>query len=127
MRGLIWTVSVSLLLIVGIGVFSGRYSDFVSDEMRGQLTRLEEKIRDTQWTEASQMAEDMEKSWQRRGDVLSMWVNHADVDDVRTGLKRLRVAIRAQDALQTFLSAADLSEALDHVYHRDALRLKNIL
>ena len=127
MRGLIWTVSVSLLLIVGIGVFSGRYSDFVSDEMRGQLTRLEEKIRDTQWTEASQMAEDMEKSWQRRGDVLSMWVNHADVDDVRMGLKRLRVAIRAQDALQTFLSAADLSEALDHVYHRDALRLKNIL
>lgn len=127
MRGLTVTVAVSFLLILGIGLFSGNYSHFVSEEMQGQTKLMERMIASGQWAEAGKMAEEMEKTWQTRGDILSMWVNHGDVDDVSAGLKRLRVSIEAREPFHSLLCAAEVGEALDHVYHRDSLRLKNIL
>ena len=126
MRGLSRTVIISFLLILGIGIFSGRYSRFISDEMRGQVRLMEQYVQEEQWDEAVRMAEEMEKTWRGRGDVLSMWVNHDDVDAVSAGLLRLRTALNARDGFHSLLYAAELREAVSHVYHRDSLQLKNI-
>lgn len=127
MRGLTVTVLISLALILGIGLFSGNYSRFISEEMQEQTELLTQRIASGEWTEAEKMAEEMAHAWKGRGDVLSMWVNHADVDDVSAGLEKLQVSIRARETFYSQLCAAELREALDHVYHRDSLRLKNIL
>lgn len=127
MRGLTWTVIISFLLILGIGIFSGRYSHFISDEMRGQLRPMGRHIQGEQWDEAARMAEEMEKTWQKRGDILSMRVNHGDVDEVSAGLLRLRASLEARDEFHSLLYAAELSGAVSRVYHRNSLQLKNIL
>lgn len=127
MRRLTGTVLISFILILGFGIFSGNYSLFVSGEMQDQVAVMEEKVTKAQWTEAETMVLQMEQAWQQRGDILSMWVNHGDVDDVSAGLKKLRVAVAAREPFYTLLCAAEVKEALDHVYHRDSLRLKNIL
>ena len=127
MRGLTLTVLISFALILGIGLFSGNYSRFISEEMQARTELLAQRIASGDWTEADGMAQEMARAWQKRGDVLSMWVNHGDVDDVSTGLEKLQVSIEARESFYSLLCAAELREALDHVYHRDSLRLKNIL
>lgn len=120
------TAAVTLALILGIGIFSGSYSRFVSEEMQGQMKTLGEKVLSGAWTEARQMQRDLADTWQRRGDLLSLWVNHGDVDNVGAGLRQLEVSLDREETFYSLLYAAELEESLSHIYHRDALMLKNI-
>ena len=126
MRGMLITLGVTLALILGIGIFSGNYSRFVGDEMQGQMKNMETIIRDGEFARARQMLTDIKKIWQQRSDILSMWVNHADVDNVSGGLRQLEVSLQEEETYFSLLYAAELQEALSHIYHRDALMLKNI-
>lgn len=126
MRGMAITLAVTLLLILSISIFSGRYSRFVSEEMQGQMENMEPLIRNGDFAGARQMQKDMMKAWQERSDLISMWVNHGDVDDVSSGFRRLETALSQEEPFYSLLYAAELKEALSHIYHRDALMLKNI-
>lgn len=126
MRGILITLAVTLALILGIGIFSGNYSRFVSEEMQGQMKQMETLIRDGEFAKSGRMLKDLQESWQQRSNILSMWVNHGDVDDVSCGLRQLEVSLEQRQPYFSLLYAAEVQEALAHIYHRDALMLKNI-
>lgn len=127
MRGMTATVCVSLALIVGIGLACGVYSHRISQEYTVAVERIAAEIRMENWEESLGMARALGQSWQERSDLLSMWVNHADVDAVTVGMAQFQASIEAREKYHSLLYSAELEEALALIYFRDAFALKNIL
>ena len=124
MRYLTVTVAVALALLIGAGVYCTLYSKRVSDDYKALAAQVERDARLEAWPSAQEKALRLAAAWRETGDVLSMWVNHADVDDVTIALSRLQIALEMRDAAESLSIIAELNENLSHIYHRDSLSLK---
>lgn len=127
MKATVWTVVILFILIVAIGIASAAVSAGISQDFTKDLQTAEESIRGEEWDKAEAAVKDMAKEWEATCVWLQLWVNHGDTDEVNLGLERLQAALEAQDKALSLWAAAELNESLRHIYHRDALRMGNIL
>lgn len=79
------------------------------------------------WARAEETAGAYLESWEQTVPRLQMLINHDDTDSVTLSLRRLEAAIRAQDAAGCLTACAELRENAEHLYHRDAFTLANVL
>ena len=126
MRAIAWTTAVSLALILALGLGCGAYSRGVSREFTEGLRAAEENIQSEAWDKALSSAEGMKKAWEEKAELLSLWVNHAAVDEVTVAFSQLRVAVLQKEACHALLFAAQLREALALIDSQDAFALKNV-
>ena len=127
MRAMTATVIVSFALMLALGLYCGAYSKGVSEEMQGQVREMRGEIQAGSLETALWRTADMRRGWEEKSALLSLWVNHGDVDEVSLGLERLETALEQEERFLSLLYAAELGEAVSHLYHRDALMLSNIL
>lgn len=127
MRAMTATVLVSLALMLALGLYCGAYSKDISEEMQGQVREMRGEIQAGSLSAARRRTADMRRDWEEKSALLSLWVNHGDVDEVSLGLERLETALEQEERFFAMLYAAELGEAASHLYHRDALMLSNIL
>lgn len=59
--------------------------------------------------------------------MLQMLINHEDTDAVTLSLLLLQAAIEAQDVPGCLAACAQMRENAQHLYHRDAFTLANVL
>ncbi len=127
MRAMTATVIVSFALMLALGLYCGAYSKGVSEEMQGQVREMRGEIQAGSLETALRRTADMRRGWEEKSALLSLWVNHGDVDEVSLGLERLETALEQEERFLSLLYATELGEAVSHLYHRDALMLSNIL
>ena len=127
MRGMVWVVLAAFALILCIGIFCGAYSSRISEEMQARVSTVASLAEEADTAQALARTRDLMGDWEKRSGLITMWVNHEDVDEVSLGLERLLVALEAEEPFFARLYLAQLQEALSHIYHRDAFQLKNIL
>ena len=127
MRGMLLVVAGTLTLILLIGIFCGMYSSRISEEMQARASTVASLFASGQDREALSCARDLMGDWEGRSGLISMWVNHEDVDEVSINLERLLAALEEEQPFFARLYLTQLQEALSHIYHRDAFQLKNIL
>jgi len=97
MRGMLITVILSFLLVLGMGIYFGMSSKNVSEAFIIYIEEAEAAIQEEEWEEALRLIRAIEKEWEKRSRVLSMWVNHGDVDDVSVGLAQLRISAEEKE------------------------------
>lgn len=117
----------ALALVLGIGFFCGINSSRTSEEMRNRAGEIEALLDAGDWSAALGMTREMLDDWEKRSGILAMWVNHEDVDAVNIQLLQLVVALEEGEHFFARQDLVQLQEALEHIYHRDAFQLKNIL
>ena len=127
MRAMTATVAISLALILALSAACGLYSRRISEDFRLETQRTAAAIREDRWQEAMDRVRRLERQWEKRSEILAMWVNHGDVDEVSIGFARLRLSIEAEERYHSLRCAEELEEALALIYSRDAFTLKNIL
>ena len=127
MRAMIWVVAVTAVLVALIGGFCGAYSSDASQAMRNRVTEMNAVVRSGNTEAAMAEALQLEAEWQEKSALLSLWVNHQDIDDVSIGIQQLKVSIEEGEDYFALRYLAELDEALAHIYHRDAFKLRNIL
>ena len=127
MKATVWTVIVLLVLIIAVGIASATISAKISRDYSQDLSVAEESIRSGDWVKAKLAVDAMKNEWKETCGWLQFWVNHGDTDDVNMALEQLAVAIEAQNMPLSLITSAELGESLRHIYHRDALRIGNIL
>jgi Na+(H+)/acetate symporter ActP len=127
MKATTWTVIILVVFIAAIGIVSTVVSSKVSRDFTQDLTTAEESIRSGDWEKAKQAVDAMKKEWEDTCEWLQFWVNHSDTDDVSMSLERLTAAIEVQDVSLSLITSAELGESLRHIYHRDAIKISNIL
>lgn len=121
-------LSLALLAVVIVGgvlniyttkTISDRYVS-ASEELR-TLTEMED------WSRAEEVAQAYLTSWKDTLAWLQMLINHDDGDEVSQALERIGAGIQAQERLSCLEGCAELREAAEHIYHRDAFTWGNIL
>ncbi len=116
-----------LVLIIALGIASTTISAKTSRDFSEDLAVAEEGIRNRDWEQAERAVAAMMDEWEGTCEWLQFWVNHGDTDDVNMAMEKLEAAIEAQDLPLCLVISAELGESLRHIYHRDALRIGNIL
>ena len=124
---MIWVVAVTAALVALIGGFCGAYSSDTSQALRNRVMEMNAVVRTGNTDAAMAQALQLEEAWQEKSALLCLWVNHQDIDDVNVGIQQLKVSIEVGETHDALRYLAELDEALAHIYHRDAFKLRNIL
>ena len=121
-------IALALLLItVGGGVVTAQKIRSVSDRYVSASQELLSMTEHGEWQRAAETAEAYLDTWRDLMPRLQTIINHEDTDDVTLSLVQLTAAIRARDASACCIACAELRENAQHLYHRDAFTLANVL
>ena len=126
MRTMAATVLASFLLILGTGIFCGHYSRRAADDFSVAVERIAADAERADWEKVTDGVRALQRQWEKRSDLMSLWANHDDLEAITIGLTRLRTAAEDGQRYYTLLYAAELDDALELIYSRDAFSLKNI-
>ncbi|MBQ9299753.1 MAG: DUF4363 family protein [Clostridia bacterium] len=121
-------MSVTILLLVAAVCGTCEWYNGASvRRYRLALMPVEAALDGGQWEEALRLTQQISIQWEREAGFIQLWINHADTDAVTHALRGLEISARNADFLSAMLFYGDCVENFDHLHHRDAFTLKNIL
>lgn len=122
------TVSLVLLaVVIACGVGNIFLTKNISNRYVSAAEELTALSQAEDWPRASETVEAYHTSWKDTLAWLQMLINHDDGDEVSRALERIEAGIQAQDVVTCLEGCSELREAAEHIYHRDAFTLGNIL
>lgn len=122
------TISVILLaVVIGCGVLNIRLTWSISQRYISAAEELRTLVQAEGWQRAEETAGAYHAAWRETLDWLQMLINHGDGDEVSYALEEIQAGAMAQDTVTCLVACARLREAAEHIYHRDAFTLGNIL
>lgn len=123
----LWLSAILTVLTIALGVWSGMETRALSEEYSAMADELRTLAESENWSAVEEALTESQKSWNQKVPWLQMLINHDDVDDVTMALKKLRAGTSAQELVACLEACTELKEYAEHLYHRDALTLGNIL
>jgi predicted Holliday junction resolvase-like endonuclease len=127
MRATLWIIILLVAAILTVGLVSNHVTSKVTQEYSQQAIQIKESIKKDDWDGARRITEEMEKKWKSTCEWLQFWVDHQDTDNVNLALKKILAAIEVKNLDSYYQADADLMESLQHVQHRSALTIGNLL
>lgn len=116
-----------LLVTVGCGLFTGHEIRQISHRYVSASQEVLSMTEHREWQRAADTVGAYLEDWRALLPRLQMIINHEDTDSVSLSLVQLEAAIRVQDASACCIACAELRENAEHLYHRDAFTLANVL
>lgn len=121
-------ISIVLLVLVILG---GVGNIFLTKDISNRYVSAAEELsalaQEKNWPRAMDTVKGYLSSWKDTLAWLQMLINHDDGDEVSRALERIEAGIQGQDVLTCLEGCSELREAAEHIYHRDAFTLGNIL
>ena len=121
---------VSLVILLLVAAVCGTcewYNGAAVRRYRLALMPVETALDGKQWQEALRRTQAISSQWEKEAGLIQLWINHADTDAVTHALRGLEISAQNEDFLSAMLFYGDCVENFDHLHHRDAFTLKNIL
>lgn len=127
MRKKIWSIAITLPLVLAFGIGSMAFTRHLSTAYKETVERAEDSVRAGEYEAAGSVLAKLAEEWEASEKVLRLWVPHTDTDGVTIHLKEARAGIALRDETMCAEHLTALLEALDHLHHRDDLTIENIL
>jgi len=118
---------VLLAVVIVCGVMNIHLTKELSNRYISAAEELREMVLAGEWRRAGETVEAYHDRWKDTLEWLQMLINHADGDEVSSALECIGAGVEAQDLVTCLQGCAQLREAAEHLYHRDAFTLGNIL
>lgn len=118
---------VLLAIVIVCGVMNIHLTKDISTKYISAAEELRTMTKAEDWTRAGETVEAYHQEWRNTISWLQMLINHSDGDEVSRALERIEAGVQAQDSITCLEGCAELREAAEHIYHRDAFTLGNIL
>ncbi|MBQ9196292.1 MAG: DUF4363 family protein [Clostridia bacterium] len=116
-----------LSLVAAVCGYCEWYNGHTARRYALALEPVEKAVEEENWEDAASRTSMLLSQWERESGFIQLWINHADTDAVSHALRGLLTAARNADSLSALLFYGDCLENFDHLHHRDAFTLKNIL
>lgn len=127
MRTSLWiTIGLLAATIIG-GLLTAREMRGLSERYVSAAEELRSMAAHEEWPRAAETAAAYLADWRERVPVLQTLINHEDTDSVTLALVTLQASIEAKDKAGCLIACAELRENAQHLYHRDAFTLANVL
>ena len=124
----VWISLILLALTIGLGVWSGEEVRALSEEYAASAEELRTLCGSGELDGRGGCAAKMpERVGRQKVPWLQTLINHDDVDAVTTALKKIEAGISSRELPLCLEACAELGEHAEHLYHRDALTLGNVL
>ena len=121
-------ISIALLLaVVAGGMLNARVARGISDRYFSAAEELLVLTESGQWQRAADTAGAYHASWEKTLSWLQILINHEDGDSLSRALLMVESGIRTRDVSLCVQGCDEMKEAAQHLYHRDALTLGNVL
>ena len=127
MRTSMWVAAILLAIVIAFGVWSSNMMDGLSARYISASEELLILTQDGDWQRAAETAQAYREQWDGVSSWLQMLIVHEELDAVDIALKRIQAGIRAQDTSLCYEGCAELRENAEHLSHRDAFTLGNVL
>ena len=127
MRTNFWVAIGLLIVVIAFGVWATGTMHRLSDRYISASEELLALTQDGQWQRAGEVADAYRESWTSASSWLQTLVVHDELDSVNLSLRRIQAGIRAQDKSLCYEGCSELREHAEHLYHRDAFTLGNLL
>ncbi len=127
MRTNLFIAALLLVLTIGGGIASAYVTKDVSIRYESASMELKAMVAAEMWDRTVDTASAYLESWEKTTYWLRALVDHDDIDNVTMALGRIRAGALAKDNSLCFEACSDLREHAEHLYHRDALTLGNVL
>ncbi len=118
---------VLLALALGVGVWEGKQTESLSQRYVSAAEELRIMAEKSDWQRAAETVSAYMADWKDITPWLQILINHDDIDDVTLALTRLQAAIAAEEQPACYEICAELRENANHIHHRDAFTLGNVL
>lgn len=118
---------VLLAVVIVCGVMNIHVAKDVSQRYVSAAEELREMALTEEWGRAGETVEAYHTRWKDTLEWLQMLINHGDGDEVSFALECIGAGVEAKDLVTCLQGCAQLREAAEHLYHRDAFTLGNIL
>lgn len=127
MRTNLWVAIGLLVIVIAFGLWSTETMHGLSDRYISASEELLTLTREEQWQRADEILRAYRESWEQTNAWVQILVVHEELDAVDIALKRVHAGVAARDQSLCYEACAELRESAEHLYHRDALTLGNIL
>lgn len=118
---------VLLALVVVCGVMNINLMKNVSDKYISAAEEVRALVQGNDWDRARDTLQAYCQDWKDTLQWLQMLINHSDGDEVSRAMERIEAGIGNRDMSVCLEGCGELREAAEHIYHRDAFTLGNIL
>ena len=127
MRSRLFISIALLLLVVAGGMLNARVARGISDRYVSAAEELLVLTESGQWQRAADTAGAYHASWEKTLSWLQILINHEDGDSLSRALLMVESGIRTRDVSLCVQGCDEMKEAAQHLYHRDAFTLGNVL
>lgn len=118
---------VLLALTIGGGAWEEKQTEILSQRYVSAAEELRVMAEKSDWQRAMETVSAYRTDWAETTPWLQILINHDDIDDVTLALTRLQAAIAAHEQPACYEICAELWENANHIHHRDAFTLGNVL
>lgn len=118
---------VLLAAIIAGGMWAEQHTAGLADRYVSAAEEIRIMTEKNDWPRAQETVSAYIASWQDTTLWLQILINHDDIDDVTLALMRLQAAVAVQDPALCQELCAELREDAQHIHHRDAFTLGNVL
>ena len=123
----VWISLILLRLRIAVSGWSGEALRAGAEEYVASAEELRTLAEAENWAGAEAALQKCRNVWKQKVPWLQTLINHDDVDAVTTALKKIEAGISSRELPLCLEACAELGEHAEHLYHRDALTLGNVL
>lgn len=127
MRSRLTISAILLAVVIGCGLGNIGLTRDISQRYISAAEELRTLVQAEDWHRAYETSLAYHEAWRGTLSWLQMLINHADGDQVSYALESIQAGAEARDTVTCLVACAQLREAAEHIYHRDAFTLANIL
>lgn len=125
MRNVVISFSIFIVML-GVMLFSLNYLNNVCTKFRDESNKLEELIKNSQWEEAAESANDMLDRWKRQSTIIPMFINHTEVDNLTNELLKLTQYVECKTADESLASTHVVKFWLDNIRALQKINFENV-
>lgn len=118
--------AVLFISILGFSIFSIAHVNKVCNSMLSINSKIENAVKSSSWKEAEKNLNTFSKEWYNHSNTLSVYVHHAETDDISMEVERLSQAIKYKDAKDSMESAHTLEFLINHIRDLEKINIQNI-
>ena len=121
-------VSVTMFIIMMLVIFfSINYLHKIYHTLKPISIQLEENISSENWDESSKLVDQLNKEWAKHGNILFIFVHHAEIDNISEEMNKLTQYVKYHIKEDCMASLYTIKFFFAHILELEQLSIKNIL
>ena len=112
-------------LITVLDIFTKRNTEFVMENMINELNKLYEQIsREEKYY--INLIYDIEKSWKEKMKVMSLYLEHNELEKVNNSLAKLKSNVESKEKYMAVENIEETKFLIEHIKNKNLLNIENI-